>query len=209
MYPVDEYPGVGKDDPIRHYARPIFGPLYRRRLEMCLEELPGGDAVLEVGFGSGVSFRNLAAKYGKISGLDLGVDIEQISSFWLAKGIAIELKSGSVLEMPYPDRSFDAALLVSILEHLNPAELSRAFSEANRVLKPGGHLVYGVPMDRWETRLAFRALGYDIRKHHFSTERDVRSAAEQVLRAERLRTLNAPLGVAIGVYQVGHFVAAA
>ena len=209
MYPVDEYPGVGKDDPIRHYARPLFGPLYRRRLEMCLEELPGGESVLEVGFGSGVSFRNLAAKYERISGLDLGVDIHQIGSFWLGRGIATELMSGSVLEMPYPDRSFDAVLLVSILEHLQPADLGRAFAEADRVLKPGGHLVYGVPMDRWATRLAFRALGYDIRKHHFSTERDVRSAAEQILRAVRLRTLNAPLGIAIGVYQVGHFVAAA
>jgi ubiquinone/menaquinone biosynthesis C-methylase UbiE len=206
VYPVSEYPGVGRDDPIRHYAKPIFGRLYRRRVEMCLNELRGGRSVLEVGFGSGVAFRNLARKYGTILGLDLGVDIELVSAFWLAKGIEVNLRSGSVLEMPFPDHSVDAVLLISILEHLRPGELSTAFAEVKRVLRPGGQVVYGVPVDRWATRLAFRVLGYDIRKHHFSTEREVRAAAEASLIPVRIRDLTSPLGIPIAIYQVGSFV---
>lgn len=48
-----DYPGVGKDDPIRFYTSPVFGGLYRRRVELCLEALPGGGRILDVGFGSG------------------------------------------------------------------------------------------------------------------------------------------------------------
>jgi 2-polyprenyl-3-methyl-5-hydroxy-6-metoxy-1,4-benzoquinol methylase len=203
MYPASEYPGVGRDDPIRQYARPIFGRLYRRRVEMCLNELTGGGHVLEVGFGSGVAFRNLARKYRRISGLDLGVDLEVVSGFWEAKGVEVDLRSGSVLDMPFRDRSFDAVLLISILEHLRPGELSRAFAEVKRVLRPGGQVVFGVPIDRWTTRLGFLALGYDIRKHHFSTERQVRSAAEDALIPVRFQRLTLPLGISIAVYQVG------
>jgi len=208
MYPVDEYPGVGKDDPIRFYTKPVFGALYRRRVETCLAELEGGGDILEIGFGSGVAFRNLAAKYAGIHGLDPGVDIDRVSAFWLGRGVEADLRHGSVLEMPYPDQSFDAVLLVSILEHLLPGQLARAFTEIRRVLRRGGQVVYGVPIERGLMRLAFRLLGYDIRLHHFSTENDVRAAAEQILTRVRIRTLTPPL-VPVGVYQVGNFRAPA
>jgi ubiquinone/menaquinone biosynthesis C-methylase UbiE len=204
LYPVNQYPGVDRDDPIRHYTNPFFGRLYRRRVEMCLDELKGGDTVLEVGFGSGVAFRNLSLKYQRISGLDAGVDIQRIADFWRDKGIEADLKAGSVLEMPFPDGCFDAVLLISILEHLTPGELPRAFAEVKRVLRPGGQVVYGVPIDRRATRLAFRFLGYDIRQHHFSTERDVRAAAEAIFTPVRRQDLRSPPGLA--VYQVGTLV---
>jgi SAM-dependent methyltransferase len=203
MYPVSEYPGVGRDDPIRQYVTPIFGRLYRRRVEMCLDELRGGGQVLEVGLGFGVAFRNFARKYRGISGLDLGVAIEVGSGFWSVKRIEADLRSGSVLDMPFLDRSFDDVLLISILEHLRPGELSAAFAEVKRVVGPGGQVVYGVPVDRWATRLAFCVLGYDLRKHHFSTERQVRSAAESILPPVRFETLSFPRAVPIPIYQVG------
>jgi SAM-dependent methyltransferase len=203
LYPVDEYPAVGRDDPIRHYAKPIFGPLYRRRVEACLEELHGGGDILEVGFGSGVAFPNLSAMYERLAGLDLEADAARVGDFWQRKGIAANLKTGSVLAVPFPDGSFDAVLLISILEHLRPAELGRAFREVARVLRPGGQAVYGVPIDRRLTRWAFRLLGYDIRRHHFSTDREVRRAAEAVLHPIRYLNLIGPFGIPVAVYQVG------
>jgi SAM-dependent methyltransferase len=197
LYPVREYPGVGKDDPIRHYTKPIFGKLYRRRVEMCLAELKSGGDVLEVGFGSGVTFPNLARKYGRVWGLDPGVDIELVSAFWSTRGVRANLRAGSVLEMPFADDSMDSVLMISILEHQRPDELPRAFAEVRRVLRPGGQVVYGVPIDRLATRVAFRLLGYDIRRHHFSTERDVRSAASAFLEPVRYQDLRSPLGLAV------------
>ena len=63
LMPLEKYGGVNRDDPLRFYFHPLFGPAYRRRVELCLEELEGGERVLEVGFGSGLSFLNLRELY--------------------------------------------------------------------------------------------------------------------------------------------------
>ena len=68
LLPLDQYAGVNRDDPIRFYSLPVIGRMYRRRVEMCLGECTGGQRVLEVGFGSGVSFLNLHERYREIHG---------------------------------------------------------------------------------------------------------------------------------------------
>src|SRR5262249_40303023 len=66
-----DYASANDNDPLRFYYWRVLGKLYRRRVELCLELLPGGERVLEVGFGSGVSFLNLSGLYREIYGLDL------------------------------------------------------------------------------------------------------------------------------------------
>jgi len=39
----EEYVGVNELDPIRFYHWPIIGPMYRRRVELCLGECRGGE----------------------------------------------------------------------------------------------------------------------------------------------------------------------
>ena len=56
LLPLSEYIGVNKNDPIRFYNLPVIGELYKKRVELCLSKCLGGENVLEVGFGSGVSF---------------------------------------------------------------------------------------------------------------------------------------------------------
>src|SRR6185295_17012104 len=114
-----------------------------------------------------------------------------------------ELCNGSVLEMPYADESFDTVLLISILEHLQPTQQERAFSEIRRVLKPGGQVVYGVPIERPLMVFLFRVLGQNIREHHFSTERQVAEAAGKLF--EKIRITQLRGGAAGAVYEVGHF----
>lgn len=204
MLPLNRYVGIDKDDPIRFYRYPILGNAYRRRIELCLAELRPGDRVLEIGFGSGVTFLNLNDNYGEIHGLDLKTDIVKVSELFTNFGIKTHLKNGSVLSMPYPDNYFDSVLLISILEHLKPEELRAAFREIRRVLKNGGQVVYGVPAETSFMTAAFRLLGYDIRKYHFSGEKQVSSAAEAVLRKISISEMkNWPIGK---VYEIGHFV---
>ena len=50
---------------------------------------------------------------------------------------------GSADQLPFPDRSFDAVLLLDVLEHLPSAEA--ALDEARRVLRPCGTLIVSVP----------------------------------------------------------------
>jgi ubiquinone/menaquinone biosynthesis C-methylase UbiE len=166
LLPLQRYVGVDEKDPIKFYRLPVIGRMYQRRIELCLEQLTGGQSVLEVGFGSGVSFLNLSQLYQEIHGLDLTADVLQVSEMFANLGVQTELRNGSVLEMPYPDQSFDAVLLISILEHLQPQEQIIAFREIWRVLKPGGQVVYGVPVERPLMVFLFRLLGTDIRQHH-------------------------------------------
>lgn len=205
MYAPGEYVGVGRYDPIRFYKYPILGKHYRRRVELCLAELTGGQRILEVGFGSGVTFRNLRLRYQETFGLDLSVDVGKVTDFFRERGLEVHLLKGTVLGMPYPDSFFDSVLLISILEHLQPEQQSAAFQEVARVLKPGGQVVYGVPVDRPLMRWAFRFLGYDIRQHHLSSEVDVYQAACKVLSEVRIVAMSGPFGFPRNIYQVANF----
>jgi ubiquinone/menaquinone biosynthesis C-methylase UbiE len=193
-------------DPVRFYFWPVLGRLYRRRVECCLAECHGGARVLEIGFGSGVTFLHLHEHYREIGGLDLRAQVSEVARVFERRGISTRLENGTVLHMPHPDGHFDTVLLISILEHLKPDELHAAFNEIRRVLRPGGQMVYGVPTSHAAMHLAFRLLGYDIRQHHFSNEDQVRAAARQHFREVRLRVLRSLLMCGASVYEVGHFV---
>ena len=48
-------------------------------------------------------------------------------------------------------------------------------------------------------------LGYDIREHHFSTEKDVRAAAAAAMREVRVVPMHGTPRSTGAVYEVGHF----
>src|SRR5262245_40081021 len=206
LLPRNSYKKPNHDsDPVRYYYWPVLGRLYRRRVEMCLAECRGGQRLLEVGFGSGVTFLNLHQAYDEIHGVDLESDIADVTEAFGERGIPTYLRKGDVMDLPYPENHFDTVLLISILEHLEPADQARAFAEIRRVLKPGGQVVYGVPVERPLMVFLFRVLGYDIRQHHFSTEKDVSAAAGRLLNPVRLVPMK-PWFPGVGaVYEVGHF----
>lgn len=206
LLPAGQYRGVNEKDPIRYYYWPVFGTLYRRRVELALAECRGGDRILEVGFGTGLTFLNLAEMYQEIHGLDLTADVPQVKSVFDALGLKTFLQNGNVLNMPYEDGYFDTVLLISILEHLKPEEQSLAFAEIKRVLKPGGQVVYGVPVERPLMVFLFRVLGHDIRQEHFSTEKQVAATAAAVLHKVRIVEMKSMLPFLGKVYEVGHFV---
>jgi ubiquinone/menaquinone biosynthesis C-methylase UbiE len=205
LLPRNQYVGVNSFDPIRFYHWPIFGAMYRRRVELCLGECTGGDRILEIGFGTGLTFLNLHDSYPEIHGLDLTADTAAVQKAFADRGIQTDLRQGNVLEMPYENEYFDTVLLISILEHLKPEDQARAFTEIRRVLKPGGQVVYGVPIERPLMVFMFRMLGCDIRKEHFSTEKDVASAAEKVMQPVRIQQMTSRPPIFGPVYEVGHF----
>jgi SAM-dependent methyltransferase len=206
LLPRKSYKGVGQFDPLRYYFWPILGSMYRRRVELSLAECKGGARVLEVGFGAGVTFLNLAEMYDEVYGLDLTVAVDDVTGIFAEKGVILHLRNGTVLDMPHPDETFDTVLLISILEHLRPSELSTAFREIRRVLRSGGQVVYGVPVERPLMVWAFRLLGHDVRQHHFSTPEDVRAAAEESLHPVKVIRMPGIPAFVGAVYEIGHFV---
>lgn len=206
LLPYKEYRGVQKIYSVIFYFLPFVGGMYRRRVEMCLDACKGGETILEVGFGSGLTFLNLNSMYRTIHGLDLTCNIEEVRQVFSARGITPLLQNGDVLSMPYENDQFDTVLLISILEHLKPGQLEQAFQEIWRVLKPGGQVVYGVPVERPLMVFLFRLLGYNIRKYHFSTEIDVAQAAGKKFSKVSVQAMKANPSFLGKVYEVGHFV---
>jgi ubiquinone/menaquinone biosynthesis C-methylase UbiE len=206
LLPLREYIGDKRYDPFFLYRYPIIGRLYRQRVELCLDELSGGKRILEIGFGSGLTFLNLSEQYQEIWGLDLTSDVEKITDQFREKQIETFLQNGNVLAMPYPDDFFDSVLLISILEHLHPQEQEIAFREIRRVLKPGGQAVYGVPVERPFMVFMFRILGYDIRDHHFTTEKDIAMAAARHFEKVKIKEMKATPSFFGKVYEIGHFI---
>jgi len=203
LLPAKYYLGHKKSDPISFYYWPVLGRMYRRRVEFCLAQCTGGERILEVGFGSGVTFLNLNTKYSEIHGIDLTSKADTVQTMFEARNIKTLLLNGNVLDLPYRDKVFDSVLLISILEHLEPDDLEKAFREIRRVLKHGGQVVYGVPVERPFMALMFLCLGYDIRKYHFSTEQQVGASARKIFGQGQIMDMKSPCG---SVYQVGSFV---
>ena len=206
LLPYKEYRGILKEYSVIFYYLPIFGYMYRHRVELCLAECTGGDNILEIGFGSGLTFLNLNTMYKKIHGLDLTCDVKQVSHVFASHGVYPDLKNGKVLKMPYADDQFDTVLLISILEHLKPRESEQAFGEIKRVLKPGGQVVYGTPVERPFMVFMFGMLGCKIRDHHFSTEKDISHTARRFLKKVSVRPMKAFPAFFGDIYEIGHFI---
>jgi len=208
LLPREEYKGinVNDEDPIHYYYWPILGKMYQRRVELCLAECRGGERILEIGYGNGLTFINLNEMYAEIHGLDLKTNAAEIASIFEMHGIRTYLKQGTVFQLPYQEGYFDSVLLISILEHLKPNELKKAFQEIRRVLKPGGQMVYGVPVERPFMVAMFRLLGHDIRQSHFSSEKQIATAANELFREEKIINMKSIPPVFGIVYEVGHFV---
>jgi len=205
LLPADKYLGVNQFDPIKYYYWPVLGRMYRQRVEMALGECTGGQRILEVGFGTGLAFPNLHDSYREIHGIDLTADIQAVKSVFDSMGIPLLLEQGDVLDMPYENDFFDTVLLISILEHLKPVELEQAFVEVRRVLKPGGQMVYGTPVEKPFMVFMFRLLGHDIRDEHFSTEKQIADAARRVYSKGHVIQMKSTPPIAGAVYEVGNF----
>jgi ubiquinone/menaquinone biosynthesis C-methylase UbiE len=203
---AEKYKGTNQYDPIKYYYWPVFGRMYRSRVELALNECSGGERVLEVGFGTGLAFPNLHDNYKEIHGIDLTVDIHAVKSVFESMNIPLFLEKGDVAKMPYKDNFFDTVLLVSILEHLKPIELEQAFVEVRRVLKPGGQMVYGTPVEKPFMVFMFRMLGHNIRDEHFSTEKEIAAAAHKAFSKGRVIQMKSTPPIAGAVYEVGNFI---
>lgn len=194
-------------DPINYYFWPVLGNLYRRRVEIALNECAGGESILEVGYGSGVAFLNLAKKYKVISGVDTSAIPNSVAAVFAPHGIFPNLHLGCITKLSmFESKSFDTVFAISILEHLKTHQLESALNEINRVLKPGGQFVYGVPVDRKLMTLAFSLLGHNIKNIHFSSHTKIESAVRTVFESGKMINMVSWIPFVGPIYQVGNFL---
>ncbi len=113
-----------------------------------------GSRLLDVGCGIGGPARRAARLLdARVTGLDLTegfVALAEELSDRIGEGGQTEFQQGSVLDMPFEDGEFDAAMMLHV--GMNIADKPRLFAEVARVLRPGGvFAVYDV-MRTSETR---------------------------------------------------------
>ena len=105
-----------------------------------------GEVVLEIGFGTGYSLKEIAnsvGENGRAYGIDITPQMLQITRKRLRKvGLMdrVELYEGDAKSMPYQDNKFDAVYMASTLELFDTPDIPRVLKEVKRVLKPSGRL---------------------------------------------------------------------
>lgn len=119
---------------------------FRYRLERhipgCLDALNvAGRQVLEIGLGEGAESESLIRRGARWSGVDLTAEsIDRVSTRLALRQLPHEqLRQGSVLDLPFPDDSFDMVFSHGVLHHV--PSIGQAQEEIHRVLRPGGELV--------------------------------------------------------------------
>ena len=123
-----------------------------RETYLGLLRVTAGEDVLDVGCGSGVVTREIARRVGH-RGLAVGLDLSP-ALLGVARELAheadlgdrIEFREGSVLQLPFPNSSFDSVLCATVLSHVPGG--ATAVPELARVLRPGGRLgVFDIDTD--------------------------------------------------------------
>ncbi|PIE31950.1 MAG: SAM-dependent methyltransferase [Ilumatobacter coccineus] len=106
-------------------------------IPLALDELAGRGRILDIGCGDGQISRALAAAGSEVVGID---------PTWNQIRVAHERGGGpryvraTADEIPFPDGSFDAALVCLVFEHIDA--LDAAIAEVARVVRSGGQFSF-------------------------------------------------------------------
>lgn len=128
-------------------------------------DLRDGMRVLEIGFGNGLFFPELAkqAKDLTLHGLDFSADMVQQATAnndaLIAEG-ALSLTHGASDRMPFADASFDRIFCINVVYFWD--EPAAHLREVRRVLKPGGTFTAVLRTRTAMERLPFAPFGFTM-----------------------------------------------
>jgi ubiquinone/menaquinone biosynthesis C-methylase UbiE len=139
-----------------------FGEPGRQQVLMKLRKVVGRDALergwersLEIGSGTGYFSLNLlqagAIRQATCTDISPGM-LATLRGNAERLGLPVETVETDAEQLPFEDASFDLVLGHAILHHI--PDLARAFAEFNRVLRPGGTVVFAGEPSRYGDRLA-------------------------------------------------------
>jgi ubiquinone/menaquinone biosynthesis C-methylase UbiE len=133
-----------------HHRRPNDGDGYHAlvddlEVELCARYASGRE-ILECGCGTGLILERLAGFAQRAAGIDLSPGMLE-----LARARGLDVREGSVTELPFEDASFDVTCSFKVLAHVR--DIGRALAELARVTRPGG-----VVLAEFYNPLSFRGL---------------------------------------------------
>jgi tocopherol O-methyltransferase len=142
-------------------------------------DLEPGQAVCDIGCGYGATAAGLAARRGvSVVGLTVSAAQERVARARAVPGFTCLRRDW--LDNRLPDASFDRAYAVESSEHMVDKE--RFFTEAARVLRPGGRLVVcawleGEAVRSWEARHLLEPICVEGRLPSMGSRADYRELA--------------------------------
>ena len=192
----------------------LFAGAFEKRLrDLALARLgvTAGEAVLEIGFGTGHALERIAGavgERGRVCGIDISAGMAAVSQRRLAQAGLLDrvaLRRGDAAALPYADGAFDAVFMSFTLELFDTPDIPIVLGEVARVLKPGGRFgavslsrEEGAPlMLRLYEWLGQRFPQYiDCRPIYL--ERALREAGLAVVHREEARLWGLPAKIAVG-----------
>jgi SAM-dependent methyltransferase len=124
----------------RHGRTGISGACARNR-ELLHLACPGDGPVLDIGGGLGVAGDAFAPSREYVV-CDVSPPVCAHSGCGDTKRRTV---AALATELPFPDASFDAVLMLDVLEHLHSEDIERSMMQVRRVIRPRGRLLIAMP----------------------------------------------------------------
>ncbi len=141
-YNYDSIP-PGYYDRIYLKGRGIQSKWHQLKFHFFERALPVGAEVIDLGCGPGTFLGNLRREQPG-HGYDLSApQIAYARQTYSKPHLAFDTMEGDRVE--HPDASADIVTLIEVIEHVDPATVSKLFAEAYRLLRPGGRLLVSTP----------------------------------------------------------------
>lgn len=140
----------------RRFSGPIGTLIAHTQEQLLVSALPGveGQAVLDVGTGTGRAALALARRGARVVGLDASEQMLAVArSRAGAEGLGVEFVVGDAHRLAYGDLAFDAAISLRVLMHT--PDWRRCLGELCRVTR--GRIVFDYPA--WFSGAALQAMG--------------------------------------------------
>ncbi len=142
--------------------------------------------IINVGVATGATSEMLA-NFGEVT----SIEFEQDCIDFTKSKIDIDIQIGSILDLKYPDETFDLVFSFDVIEHVENDQL--AASELIRVCKKGGFVFITVPafMSIWSQ--------HDVINHHFKRYliSEIHVLFSNVLTRKYVSYFNFPLSIPI------------
>ena len=122
-------------------------PSLRDELDVLADLVPLAEQrIIELGCGNARLARSLVQRFAGSQVVGLEVDAVQHAKNLAAPQERLLFMAGSAEAVPFPDASFDGALMLKSLHHVPLVAMDAALAEVARVVKPGGWFYVSEPI---------------------------------------------------------------
>ena len=112
--------------------------------KLSLEYIKPTDWVLDIASGSGWGSYLLSQNAKFVTGVDISHEaVDYARTEYQSKNL--HFTQGSILNIPFPDETFDVVNSIETFEHVKRHEAEKMISECYRVLKKGGLYLFSTP----------------------------------------------------------------